>query len=94
MKKSANWLRLTGFKAVSGDFAVEDRHKGGGWEKVFEDAELETIFLWEDSCQTEEELSESSDVALHLTRLAQWHMVWLTGTSARMKKWRKIGSTH
>lgn len=38
----------------SGDFAVEDRHSGGG-EKVVEDAELEAI-LSEDSCQTEEEL--------------------------------------
>nr|CDS27712.1 kaptin [Hymenolepis microstoma] len=44
------------FKVVSGDFADEDRHSGGG-EKVVEDAELEAI-LNEDSCQTLEELSE------------------------------------
>nr|CDS31073.1 Mariner Mos1 transposase [Hymenolepis microstoma]CUU97388.1 Mariner Mos1 transposase [Hymenolepis microstoma] len=41
----------------SGDFAVEDRHIGGG-EKVFEDAGLEAI-LNEDSSLTQEELSES-----------------------------------
>nr|CDS28290.1 Mariner Mos1 transposase [Hymenolepis microstoma] len=29
------------FKVVSGDFAIEDRHSGGLWEKVVEDAELE-----------------------------------------------------
>nr|CUU97482.1 Mariner Mos1 transposase [Hymenolepis microstoma] len=41
----------------SGDFAVVDRHSGGR-EKVSENAELEAI-LSEDSCQTQEELSES-----------------------------------
>nr|CDS32644.1 transposase [Hymenolepis microstoma] len=43
-------------------------------------------------------LSHSPDVApsadFHLTHLAQWHTAWLTSTSARMKKWRTIGSTH
>nr|CUU97886.1 hypothetical transcript [Hymenolepis microstoma] len=29
----------------------------------------------------------------HLIHIAQWHMAWLTSTSARMEKW-KIGSTH
>nr|CDS28902.1 Mariner Mos1 transposase [Hymenolepis microstoma] len=43
-------------EVVSGDFAAEDRHSGGG-EKVIEDAEWEAI-LSEDSCQTQE-LSES-----------------------------------
>nr|CDS30733.1 histone lysine N methyltransferase SETMAR [Hymenolepis microstoma] len=41
----------------SGDFAVEDRHGGGGVEKVVEDAELEVIHS-DESCQTQEELSE------------------------------------
>nr|CDS30341.1 histone lysine N methyltransferase SETMAR [Hymenolepis microstoma] len=48
------------FKVVSGDFAVENRHSGGG-EKVVEDAELEAI-LSEDLCQIQEELSESLDI--------------------------------
>nr|CDS33340.1 Mariner Mos1 transposase [Hymenolepis microstoma] len=55
-KKFADWLRLTGLSQIlmvkqllvtewfhrfkDGDFAVEDRHSGGG-EKVVEDAELE-----------------------------------------------------
>nr|CDS26548.1 Mariner Mos1 transposase [Hymenolepis microstoma] len=42
----------------SGDFAVEDRHSGGG-EEVVDDAELEAI-LSDNSCrQTQGELSES-----------------------------------
>ena len=41
----------------SSDFDVEDRH-GGGKEKIFEDSELEAL-LAENSCQTQEELSES-----------------------------------
>nr|CDS28346.1 Mariner Mos1 transposase [Hymenolepis microstoma] len=63
MKKSADWLRLTGLsqqilmvkrlaisdrtcgrewlqRFKSNDYAVEDRHSGGG-EKFVEDAELE-----------------------------------------------------
>nr|CDS32458.1 hypothetical protein HmN_000442100 [Hymenolepis microstoma] len=43
--------------------------------------------LSEDSCQTQEELSESLDVApsdFPLAHLAQWHTAWLTSTSARM----------
>jgi len=39
----------------NGDFYIEDRHSGGR-EKVFKDAELETL-LHENSCQTQEELS-------------------------------------
>ncbi|EGI66625.1 Mariner Mos1 transposase, partial [Acromyrmex echinatior] len=38
----------------NGDFDVEDRHSGGR-EKVFEDAELETL-LDQDSCQNQKEL--------------------------------------
>ena len=40
----------------SGDFDVEDRDAGGK-EKIFEDSELEALRA-EDSCQTQEELSE------------------------------------
>ena len=39
----------------NGDFDVEDRHNGGR-EKVFEDAELETL-LEQDSYQNQEELA-------------------------------------
>nr|CDS35358.1 expressed protein [Hymenolepis microstoma] len=62
----------SGHLLVSGDFAVEDRHSGGG-EKVVED------------------VAPAADS--HLIHIAQWHMAWLTSTSARMEKW-KIGSTH
>jgi len=47
------WLQS--FK--NGDFDIEDRHDGGR-EKVFKDAELEAL-LHGDSCQTQEELTES-----------------------------------
>ena len=40
----------------SGDFDVEDRH-GGGKKTIFEDSEFR--ILYEDSCQTQEELAES-----------------------------------
>ena len=42
------------------DFDIEDRH-GGGREKVFKDAELEAL-LYEESCQTQEELAGSLGV--------------------------------
>nr|CDS26584.1 hypothetical protein HmN_000148000 [Hymenolepis microstoma] len=67
------------FKVVSGDFAVEDRHSGGG-EKVVEDAELEANYF--QCC-----------FVSFTPHLAHWHTAWLTSTSARMKK-RKIGSSH
>ena len=41
----------------SGDLDVEDQH-GGGKEKIFEDSEFEAL-LPEDSCQMQEELTES-----------------------------------
>ena len=44
----------------NGDFDVEDRY-GGGREKVFEDAELESL-LDQDSYQTQEELAGSLGV--------------------------------
>ncbi|GFU98278.1 mariner Mos1 transposase [Trichonephila clavipes] len=44
----------------NGDYEVEDQH-GVGREKVFEDAELETL-LDQDSCQTQQELSGSFGV--------------------------------
>nr|CDS31992.1 Mariner Mos1 transposase [Hymenolepis microstoma] len=53
--------RGTPRRVVGGDFAVEDGHSGEG-EKVVEEAELEAI-LSEDSCQTEEELSESLGIS-------------------------------
>jgi len=39
----------------NGDFDIEDRH-GGERENVFKNAELEAL-LYEDSCQTQEELA-------------------------------------
>jgi len=45
----------------NGDFDIEDRH-GGGREKVFKDAELESL-LHEDLCQTQEELTASLRVS-------------------------------
>ena len=44
----------------NGDFDVEDRHSGGT-EKVFEDAELKSLFE-QDSCQNQEELARSLGV--------------------------------
>ena len=44
----------------NGDFDVVDRH-GAGKEKFFEDSELEALIA-ENSCQTQEELAESSGV--------------------------------
>ena len=41
----------------SGNFDVENRH-GSGKEEIFKDSELEAL-LAEDSCQMQEELSES-----------------------------------
>jgi len=52
-KTCREWFRR--FK--NGDFDIEDRHDGGK-EKVFKDAELE-VLLYEDSCQTQEELAGS-----------------------------------
>ena len=49
---------VSGFQRLkNGDFDVEDRHSGGR-EKVFEDAELETL-LEQDSYQNQEELARS-----------------------------------
>jgi len=49
---------LSSFK--NGDFDIADRH-GGGREKVFKDAQLEAL-LYEDSCQTQDELAGSLGV--------------------------------
>nr|CDS30333.1 histone lysine N methyltransferase SETMAR [Hymenolepis microstoma] len=64
------------FKVVSGDFAAEDRHRGGGG-KVVEDAELEAI-LNEDLCQTQEELAEPLDINERVIskRLEQLEICW------------------
>ena len=47
-------------RCKSRDFDVEDWH-GGGKEKIFEDSELEALHA-EDSCQMQEELTESLGV--------------------------------
>ena len=46
---------MSGQHFKNGYFDVEHRHSGGR-EKVFEDAELETL-LEQDSCQNQEELT-------------------------------------
>jgi len=43
----------------NGDFDIEDRHGDG--REVFKDAELEAL-LYEDSCQTQDELAGSLEV--------------------------------
>jgi len=48
-----------------GDSDIKDRHSGER-EKIFKDAELETL-LHEDSCQTQEELAESLGVTQQAT---------------------------
>ncbi|GFU40778.1 mariner Mos1 transposase [Trichonephila clavipes] len=54
-RKCREWFQR--FK--NGDFEVEDQHGGG--REVFGDAELEAL-LNQDSCQTQQELSESLGV--------------------------------
>ena len=63
-----------------GDFNVEDRHSGGR-EKVFEDAELETL-LSEDSRQTQDELARSVGVTQQAIskRLKAMGMIQKEGT--------------